>query len=124
MKTAGFVREHKLGRRFEKNLGTGKNEQRHPPTLMTILMKESNDRCENCEKITNAMKHSKIPFQLVKSESHKMIKSHRSKGQKVSKDFININAKNQLHIFVQATRKHVVFVNTRILKHGKKKGGK
>ena len=91
---ARFVRERKLGKRFEKNLGIGKNGQRFPPVLIIILMKASDDRHKNCKHIINGIKCTKSLFQLVENELRKMIKFHWSKGWKVSGNFIKINNKN------------------------------
>ena len=80
-----LIKEHRLGKRFEKHLSTGKSGWKHSETRRNILIKASGDRCKNCKHAASGSKCSKNKFQLVELKLQKLIMRHRSRGRKVSK---------------------------------------
>ena len=93
MTVAQFCREHNLGRRFEKNLSKGKEGWRYPDTYNKIISNAADARYKDCKYVTNGLKYSKSPFNVMEVELYKCVKEHRSKSRKVSKSFIKIKAK-------------------------------
>ena len=74
MTAAKFTRDHRLGKKLEKTLITGKNRRRCPPELRTMLLKVFDGKCEHFQHITEGMKNTKSPFRLVENELCAMMK--------------------------------------------------
>ena len=79
-----WVRENRVGRKFEKYLGKSKTGWRNNNNKISIIEKAADSKYKHVKYSTSGNKYKKFPFRVSEVEVLKLAYEHRKKGQKVS----------------------------------------